>query len=125
VGTAIAVGLGGAVGALLRYGLVSLVHARTTSPFPWGTLAVNLLGAFLLGVVYAALDRGHLPQELQAHLAVGLLGSFTTFSTFSLDALRLLESGAWLRAGAYLLGSVGLGLAFVYLGIRLVGRGPA
>lgn len=125
MGTLLAVGLGGAAGAMLRYGMTTLIHARTGSAFPWGTLSVNVTGAFLLGVIYAALDRGHIPQELQAHLAVGLLGSFTTFSAFSLEAFRLLESGAWVRAGAYILGSVTLGLIFVYMGIRVVARGAA
>jgi CrcB protein len=89
--------------------------------FPWGTLGVNVSGSFLMGVLVAALERGTLPPEFQALLAVGILGSFTTFSAFSLETLALLQDGAWGRALAYALGSLALGLLGVAAGMALAG----
>ena len=90
------VGIGGAVGAALRYGLTGVVDRRGTGIFPWGTLAVNVSGAALLGVLAGALQiswpdaEGGAPWLL---LAVGVLGSYTTVSSFSLQTFTLLRSG--------------------------------
>ena len=96
------VAFGGAIGAVLRY-LTGLALA-----FPFGTLAVNILGSFLIGVLWVALaDRG----QWAPLLITGILGGFTTFSAFSLDTLRLVEAGRAPMAALYVLASVGLSLA--------------
>ncbi len=92
--------------------------------FPWGTLAVNVVGSFLMGGLAAALQRGAVPPEVQALAAVGILGSFTTFSAFSLETIQLLHEGAWARALAYIGVSVGVGLLAVVAGMRLVATLP-
>lgn len=110
----------GALGAAARYGLQGVVYDRTGPGFPTGTLAVNLLGCLALGAMlrYAL---GHLwfPPEWRIAIAVGFLGSFTTFSTFGWETVRLLEDGEWLKAGAYVGLSVLGGILAVMLGIRL------
>lgn len=123
--TLLAVALGGALGALGRYvlstGLQTRLQGWTGVGFPWGTLGVNLLGCLLLGVFFALVQRQDLPGELQALLAVGVLGSFTTFSTFSLETVELLQDGDWGKAAAYVVVSLLLGIAAVAGGIALAG----
>jgi CrcB protein len=102
------VGVGGAIGAICRYWLSTLVYSLTGRGFPWGTLAVNLLGSLLMGFLSVwLLERMTLSAELRALLMVGVLGAFTTFSTFSLETLVLLEEGAVARAAA----NIGLSVA--------------
>lgn len=120
--TLAAVAVGGALGALGRYALSTWVQGLLGGGFPWGTLAVNAVGSLLLGVVFGALERGTLAPELQALLAVGLLGSFTTFSTFSLESIQMLQDGDAPRAAAYVVTSVLLGLGFAAVGVRLATR---
>lgn len=117
--TLLSVAAGGAIGAILRYGAGLVVVRLWGSGFPWATLCVNVLGSFLIG-----LAAGALAARFGPFVTIGILGSFTTFSTFSLDALRLLEAG---RLGAGLLyigGTLGLCLCMVALGAWLV-RGAA
>jgi CrcB protein len=115
------VALGGALGALARHG-AGLVAARLAVPgFPWATLAVNVAGSFLIGFLWIWLAaRG--AERLSPLLMTGFLGGFTTFSAFSLDALRLWETGAAGPAAAYVGASVGLSLAAAAGGMAL-GRG--
>jgi len=90
------IALGGALGALARYGMASWVQTVSQSgDFPWGTLSVNLLGAFLIGVIWALSERFILPLGLREFLFAGLLGAFTTFSTFCLENFNLLRIGDW------------------------------
>jgi fluoride exporter len=96
--------LGGALGAGARY-LTSLAAAAMWgATFPWGTLAANLIGGFLMGLLIGG------PLSAQPHwvafLGIGVLGGFTTFSSFSLETLRMLERGAWVEAGLYIGASV-------------------
>lgn len=119
--TILAVALGGALGAVGRYTLSTWVQHALGQGFPWGTLSVNLTGSFLMGVLVGALDRGLLPPEIQAVAAVGILGSFTTFSAFSLENVRLLQEGAWGRALLYMAASVAMGLVAVLVGMRAAG----
>ena len=116
------VALGGAFGAAVRYGVGLLAVRAWGSSLPLGTVLVNLAGSFLIGLaVPLVLTRPGASEALRLALAVGFLGAFTTFSTFSLDTLALLETGrtGWALANA--LGSVVLGLGCVALGVW-VGR---
>ena len=112
------VALGGAVGASARY-LVGTTLTRALGPgFPWGTLAVNVVGSFAMGVLVVAL--AHLSaNRLAPLLMTGVLGGFTTFSAFSLDAVTLYERGALAHAAAYVGGSVVLSLAALVAGLWL------
>lgn len=112
---------GGAVGAMARYGLMNLVDGLSESRFPLGTLVVNLIGSILIGVFFVLIsERFVLSQEMRALLVVGFVGAFTTFSTFSLDALLLLQYGYILQALAYILASVVLCLLGVWAGMGLM-----
>lgn len=115
------VAVGGALGAMARYGVTGWVHGWTSSTFPWGTVAVNAAGSFLLGFSMRYLELVVAPPELRAALTVGFLGAFTTFSTYSYETVALVQEGAWGRAAGYALGSLGAGLLFVSVGI-VVGR---
>lgn len=118
---ALAVAAGGALGAVARH-LTGLAALRLLGPhFPWGTLTVNILGSFLMGALIGALAlRGHASPLLRAFLAVGVLGGFTTFSSFSLDAVTLIERRAHLAALGYVLASVLLSIAALIAGLRLI-----
>ena len=118
----LAIAAGGALGSVARYG-VALLAQRAHATFPYGTLVVNVAGSLLLGALvrsFASHSSG--PTTTQLALTIGLCGGFTTFSTFSLDALRLLQSGEHGRAAAYVAGSVGLSIAAVWLGLLLAAR---
>jgi len=113
------VALGGAVGALARYGLGGWIQGRTGFEFPWGTLVVNVVGSLMIGFSIRYLEAVRIHPEIRALVTVGIFGAFTTFSTFTYETVAMLESGAWSRAGGYCFGSLALGLAGVYLGIFL------
>lgn len=106
------VAIGGGLGAVLRY-LVALSVA-----FPIGTLCVNVVGSFLMGLafVWFASRSG----SWQLFVMTGVLGGFTTFSAFSLDTLKLIEAGKWLSAGQYIVGSVALSLLAVFAGVAIM-----
>ena len=90
---------GGALGACLRYFLTSQIDSWFGKSLPFGTLAVNILGSFCLALVYGLIERQELAEApYRAFIAVGLLGALTTFSTFSIDTLTLLQSGLWMKA---------------------------
>jgi CrcB protein len=92
----VAVALGGAVGALLRYALRELLPSVTEGRVPLATIAANVTGSFLLGfLAITLLQRASVPAELRIGITVGLLGAFTTFSTFSLETVDLIEGGDW------------------------------
>lgn len=112
----------GAAGALARYGLDSWVSDATQGQFPWGTLTVNVLGAFLLGLLIPfTTDRLLLDEEVRIGITIGLLGSFTTFSTFTYESIRLAEDSAWLLAFANVFAMVVIGLLAGVAGL-VVGR---
>lgn len=103
----IAIAVGGALGALSRFWATNLANILFGSDFPYGILIVNIAGSFAIGIVFILLvERSLLPTFWGAGLMVGFLGAFTTFSTFSLQALGLLESGRFLAAAIYIAGSV-------------------
>jgi CrcB protein len=115
------VAAGGAVGAVCRWALAGLVHSRLPeSTFPWGTLAVNILGCLVIGFLWPLVEeRPVLSPEARLLVLVGLLGAFTTFSTFSLETMELVSAGRWLGAGLNVLGSVAVGLVAVAAGMAL------
>lgn len=116
--TLLAIAGGGALGALSRHWLTHWVQDWLGHGFPYGTMAVNVLGCLLAGVIYGALDRSSgLGQAWQALLMVGFLGAFTTFSAFSVATLQLLERGAMMAAVSNVLLSVLMSLAACGLGL--------
>jgi fluoride exporter len=116
------VGLGGFAGAVLRWLVDGWISERNPTAFPLGTLAINLTGSFVLGVLFAwVIERNVLPPDVRLPLMVGFLGAYTTFSTFMLESWRLVEEGAYALAAANLVGSVVLGLVAVVAGLA-VGR---
>lgn len=116
----IAVGLASAAGGLARYGLGGVVARRSPGTFPWETFAINVSGAFALGVLFVLFtERYAVAPWLRAAVLVGFLGSYTTFSTWTLEAWRLLEDGAYGTALASLLGSTAAGIGATYAGIVL------
>ena len=115
------VGVGGVVGAVARYLVVmGLNGAVGGSGFPYGTLAVNAVGCFLIGrgVGYAEAHRP-LSDEVQAFLLIGVLGGFTTFSAFGMDTIRLLRDGAYVAGSANVVAQVAVGLGAVVVGLRV------
>lgn len=113
------IGIGGALGAISRYGLSSLVYGITGREFPWGTLVVNLLGSFCIGLLSVWLIERLASTDLRALLIVGFLGALTTFSTFSIETLALLEEGALTRAFANVLTSVIVCVAAAWAGVLI------
>ncbi len=111
----IPVALGGAIGSVARV-LTVTAAARIAPGWPWGTLAVNIIGCFAMGVLFVTLAQR---TQLSPLLMTGILGGFTTFSAFSLDALKLWQSGQPVQAAAYVAASVGLSLLAVALGAAL------
>lgn len=117
----LAVALGGAAGAVGRYAVMSALGHWLGSGFPWGTLAVNLVGSFLMGALVEVMALAWSPSpEMRALLVVGVLGGFTTFSTFSLDVVTLLERQNFPYALAYVAGSLVLGVAALFAGLGVI-----
>jgi len=116
--TALAVAAAGALGALARYGLEGLVSRRAPGAFPWGTFAVNITGAFVLGFVFTVMtEQLTVAPWIRGAVTIGFLGAYTTFSTLSFETYRLAEDGALGVAAANALGSLAAGLTAVYLGV--------
>ncbi len=111
------IGAGGAAGALLRYGLSSLAHRLLGASFPWGTLAVNFIGCFAIGVLWTLSERTSLPAAFGPFVFTGMIGALTMFSTYGLESVRLLRNGQVGLSLANILVSNVLGLVLVVLGI--------
>ena len=117
----LAVAAGGALGAVARYGMAGLVQRVAGGAFPWGTLAVNVLGALLMGIIVEGAARlWTVPTDLRLFLTTGVLGGFTTFSAFSLEVTAMAERGAYATALAYVLISVTISVAAVFAGLAVV-----
>ncbi len=121
--TYLAISIGAILGANARFALGGWVLDRLGGEFPYGTLLINVTGSFVIGLTYALIERHGAPDWVRPLVIVGFLGAYTTFSTFSLDALALAERGAWLAAAAYVLASVVASLAAVWAGVLLGGAG--
>jgi len=115
------VGSGGFLGAIFRYGLSGLIHRKIPmSTFPWGTLLVNLLGCFVIGVLIGLLESKQLfGPGFRRFMLIGLIGSFTTYSTFGYETFALIRGAEYLRATANIGIHVILGLALVFAGYGL------
>ena len=113
------IGVAGAAGALSRYAIASAVGVRS---FPWPTLAINVVGSFLLGLLLEA-GRPSLSEDAVVILGVGFLGAFTTFSTFGYESISLVRDGRAGAAAAYVLLSVVVGLGAAAVGIRVGAAG--
>ena len=112
------VGLGGALGAMLRYGIIQHIVVRVhPSPFPIGTMLVNVLGAIAIGIVLSKYQH----DAAKLLLVTGVLGGFTTFSAFSWDAWQLMQQGQQWQSIAYVVGSVVLCILGVFIGTRIAG----
>ena len=109
---------GGALGAVTRFFVSGLIYTRMGTEFPWGTLAVNVIGSFCLGIAVPVIAATG-TAELAAFVITGSIGAFTTFSTFSFEALTLLQDGRNGRAILYVFGSLVLGLLSLVAGLFL------
>lgn len=117
----LAIAAGGAIGAVLRHFLNNAVTHVAGGDFPWGILTVNILGSLVMGLLVGLFAQFYDPgQTAKAFLTVGILGGFTTFSSFSLDAVLLIERGAVLQAAAYVGASVFVSLLALAGGMHLM-----
>lgn len=111
------IALGGSIGAVARYGISLWISSSVTQTFPLGTFAVNMLGSILIGILFELSDSAIITPEWRGFLMVGLLGAFTTFSTFSLETVQLVRDNELALAALNALGSVAIGLVCVYGGL--------
>lgn len=117
----ILIALGGAIGSICRYGLSTLVQRQTTPFFPYGTFVVNVLGCLMFGVIVgAARQRFVLGPNERAFLLIGILGGFTTFSTFTYETFALLQDGEILRAVLNSIGQLLCGIAALWIGYAAI-----
>ena len=114
------IALGGALGAIARYGVAATIQARVPAGFPWGTFVVNVSGCLVMGVATTLLtERLVVNPQWRYLVPIGFIGAYTTFSTFELELFRANTEGAWLIGGAYLVGSVAAGYVALWLGVIL------
>jgi fluoride exporter len=113
------IAVGSALGGMARYWCTGAAARLFGETFPWGTLLINILGSFIIGLFVALTGpdgRYIVDPNIRAFVTVGFCGGYTTFSAFSLQTMVLMQEGEWLHAGGYILGSVILCLVFVWLG---------
>lgn len=121
INTIAAIAAGGAIGALMRYGVNITAVKALGHGFPYATITVNILGSFIMGVLIASFaNLWHPSETVKVFLITGLLGAFTTFSTFSLDFANLVERGEYIHSGIYLSASIILSIAALFGGMAIV-----
>lgn len=120
--TLLLIGSGSFIGGVLRYLLSQFIQIKTESDFPVGTLGVNIIGCFFIGLIIGYIDRENLGIEWRYLLITGLLGGFTTFSAFSMESINLLREGQFTFAISYILLSVTLGLAATFFAFSVFGN---
>ena len=116
----LAIGAGSFIGGIFRYLLSILVQTKTTTNFPLGTLIVNIIGCFFIGIVFGIFGKGQMSHEWKLFLATGVIGGFTTFSAFSIETFTLFREGNTGYALLYILASVIIGLLATYIAYLLV-----
>ena len=116
----LAIGIGGAIGSLLRFWMSTWVHSFAGRGFPYGTLTVNVLGCLVMGVLFVLFtERFSDNAVLRAGMLIGVLGGFTTFSSFSIETFNLIEQGAHLKALANMAASLALCIGATWIGVIL------
>lgn len=115
------IGIGGAAGSLLRYGISGWTQRFLGGTFPWGTLSVNLIGSLVIGVLWGIFESTTVSENTRLLVIVGVLGGFTTFSAFSLESFELIRQGEYTLFAANAAASVFLGITLVFAG-HFVGR---
>lgn len=121
MGIVLGVALGGAVGATLRYWVAGAIQPSWWEGFPFGIFVVNITGGLAMGILTALLAlKMNISPEMRAFLTTGVLGGYTTFSTFSLDSAILIERGAYTQAAAYVAGSAVLSILAIFAGLWIV-----
>jgi len=116
----LAIGLGSFLGGISRYLLTLFIQNKILSTFPYGTLGVNIIGCFLIGIVFGLSARGNINVEWRLFLATGFLGGFTTFSSFSNETISMLRDAQYWQAFSYVGLSVLVGLVATFGGISLI-----
>jgi len=115
------IGIGGALGAIARYQVASMIQSRLASGFPWGTFVVNISGCFLMGAVAVLLtQRAAAGPNWSFFIPIGFIGAYTTFSTFELETYRAVGDGAWTVGCGNVAGSVIAGYVALWLGVTVV-----
>ncbi len=114
------IGIGGFIGSISRYLISLFVQNKFLSTFPFGTFSVNIIGCFLIGIVYALSERGNVNVEWRLFLATGILGGFTTFSSFSNETVSMLRDAQYGYAVLYVSASVIIGLLATFCGIFFI-----
>jgi len=113
--------VGGAIGTVCRVWVMQRMQSLTASAFPWGTFVVNIVGCFLIGLLWVLAEKYQVSTPVRLFAIAGLLGGFTTFSTFGLDALLLMTQNTFFQSALYVMASVGVGFLCVKVG-WVVGR---
>lgn len=116
----LAVGLGSFLGGISRYLITLFIQNKFLSTFPYGTLFVNITGCFLIGVVYALSDKGNVSPVWRIFLATGVMGGYTTFSSFSNETVSMIRDAQYLAAFSYVAFSIIIGLAATFAGISII-----
>jgi CrcB protein len=114
------IGTGSFIGGVLRYSLSQFIQTKFLSAFPFGTLGVNILGCFAIGLVFGLSERTNMSPEMRLFLATGICGGFTTFSAFSNETFSLMRDGQLLYASAYISSSVLFGIFATFLGYSIL-----
>lgn len=114
------IALGGALGSVLRFGVITLTYKFLSIHFPWGTIFANLFGCFIIGIIWAILDTFEEPKNLKLFLITGLLGGFTTFSSFALENFNMFRAGEIKLVAANILISNIAGIFLVFIGYYVV-----
>ncbi|HOZ81422.1 MAG TPA: fluoride efflux transporter CrcB [Bacteroidia bacterium] len=118
--TILTIGFGSFIGGMIRYMLSLFIQSKTVSEFPVGTLLVNIIGCFLIGVVYSFAEQGKMAVEWRLFIATGILGGFTTFSAFSMESFMMLRNGYYGMMTVYVFLSLAIGISATIGGFLLV-----
>jgi len=118
--TLLLIGTGGFIGTVFRYLLSQFIQSKVLSAFPFGTLGVNVLGCFAIGIVFALSERTNMHPEWRLFLATGICGGFTTFSAFTNETFGLLRDGQLWYASIYIIVSVVIGVLSTFIGYSLL-----